>query len=56
MTTSSIPGTVSQRKRAMWIGDGAVAVLVMAAALHFPAQGVSNLLWMLGSLAAALGI
>lgn len=56
MTTSSIPGTVSQRKRAMRIGDGAVAALVMAAALHFPAQGVSNLLWMLGSLAAALGI
>lgn len=56
MTTSSIPGTVSQRKRTMRIGDGAVAALVMAAALHFPAQGVSNLLWMLGSLAAALGI
>lgn len=56
MTLTPVPATVAQRKRAMRIGDGAIAALILAAALHFPAQGLSNLLWMLGSLAAALGI
>lgn len=56
MTTTPIPDTVATRKRLAWVGDVAVAALVLSVVLHFPAQGVSNLLWILGALVAALAL
>ena len=49
MTTTPIPDTISTRKRLTWVGDVAIAALVLSVALHFPAQGVSTCS---GSLAA----
>ena len=56
MTTTPIPDTVATRKRLVRVGDAAIAALVMSVALHFPAQGVSNVLWLIGGLVAALVI
>ena len=56
MTTTPIPDAVATRKRLTWVGDVAIDALVLSVALHFPAQGVSNLLWILGGLVAALVI
>ena len=56
MTTTPIPDAVATRKRLVRVGDAAIAALVLSVALHFPAQGVSNLLWILGALVAALVI
>ena len=56
MTTTPIPDAVATRKRLTWVGDVALDALVLSVALHFPAQGVSNLLWILGGLVAALVI
>lgn len=56
MTTTPIPDVVATRRRLVRVGDAAIAALVLSVALHFPAQGVSNLLWILGGLVAALVI
>lgn len=56
MTTTPIPDTVATRKRLVRVGDAAIAALVLSVALHFPAQGVSNVLWLIGGLVAALVI
>lgn len=56
MTTTPIPDTVATRKRLVRVGDAAIAALVLSVALHFPSQGVSNLLWLIGGLVAALVI
>lgn len=56
MNTTQIPDAISTRKRLVRVGNVAIAALVLSVALHFPAQGVSNGLWILGTLVAALAL
>lgn len=56
MADTPIPHTVKTRKRSIYFTDAAIAVVVLGACLQFFKPGWSNLLWMLGCIAAALGI
>ena len=55
MNARAIPAAVSKRKRIILATDIAVAAVVFSVALHFVQPGISNLLWMVGGIAATLG-
>lgn len=49
---TTIPASVSRRKRLILAGDIFLGLAIVAAALHFFALGVSNLLWPIAGIAA----
>ena len=51
---SSIPASVSRRKRLVLSGDIFLGLAIVAAALHFFALGLSNLLWPIAGVAATI--
>ena len=51
---NTIPASVSRRKRLVLAGDIFLGLAIMAAALHFFALGLSNLLWPIAGIAATI--
>ena len=51
---SPIPASVSRRKRLVLAGDIFLGLAIVAAALHFFALGLSNLLWPIAGIAATM--
>ena len=51
---TTIPASVSRRKRLVLAGDIFLGLAIVAAALHFFVLGLSNLLWPIAGLAATL--
>lgn len=51
---TTIPASVSRRKRLILAGDIFLGLAIMAAALHFFALGLSNLLWPIAGIAATI--
>lgn len=55
MTTRSIPETVTRRKRLTLVTDVAFGFYQFSLVTHFFQPGISNALWILSGLAAAIG-
>lgn len=51
---TTIPAPVSRRKRLILAGDIFLGLAIVAAALHFFALGLSNLLWPIAGIAATM--
>ena len=51
---NTIPASVSHRKRLVLAGDVFLGLAIVAAALHFFALGLSNLLWPIAGIAATM--
>ena len=51
---TTIPASVSRRKRLILAGDIFLGLAIVAAALHFFALGLSNLLWPIAGIAATM--
>mgnify|MGYP006885780362 CR=1 FL=1 len=51
---NTIPASVSHRKRLVLAGDIFLGLAIVAAALHFFALGLSNLLWPIAGVAATI--
>ena len=51
---TTIPAPVSRRKRLILAGDVFLGLAIVAAALHFFALGLSNLLWPIAGIAATM--
>lgn len=51
---TTIPASVSRRKRLILAGDIFLGLAIVASALHFFALGLSNLLWPIAGIAATM--